>query len=91
MKFTANVICRQILAQQAAQAVKADALKVQQHSAVVATKEAANVAVNAEAVAVVTEEAETRVVEAKTVAVTVGFALLVGALVARFEARKKKE
>ena len=29
--------------------------------------------------------------QAKTVAVTVGFALLIGALVARFEARRKKE
>ena len=48
-KFTASVIYRQILVVQAAQAVRADALKVQQHSAVVATKEAANVAVNAEA------------------------------------------
>jgi hypothetical protein len=48
-KFTANVIYLQTLVVQAAQAVKADVLKVQQHSAVVATKEAANVVVNAEA------------------------------------------
>ena len=45
----ANAIYRQTLAVQAATAVKADALKAQQHLAVVAMKEAANVAANAEA------------------------------------------
>ena len=45
----ANVIFLQTLAVQAAQAVKVDALKVQQHlAAVVATKEVANVVANAE-------------------------------------------
>jgi len=48
-KFTANATYRQILVVQAAQAVKADALKARQHLAVVATKEAASAAVNAEA------------------------------------------
>jgi hypothetical protein len=41
---------------QAAAAVKVAVRKVQHHLAVVATKEAANVVVNAEAVVVVTEE-----------------------------------
>jgi hypothetical protein len=50
-KFTANAIYHQTLVAQAAQAVKADALKAaRQASAVVAAmKEAASVAVNAEA------------------------------------------
>ena len=49
-KFTANATYRQILVVQAAQAVKADALKAhRQASAAVATKEAASAAVNAEA------------------------------------------
>ena len=48
-KFTANATYHQTLVVQAAQAVKVVVRKVQQHLAVVATKEAANVVVNAEA------------------------------------------
>ena len=63
VKFTVNVTCHQTSAAPAAQAVKAAVRKVQHHLADVATKEAANVVVNAE---VVTEE-----VVVMTVAVTV--------------------
>ena len=49
-KFTANAIFLQTLAEPAAQAAKADVLKVaRQAAAVGVTKEAANAAVNAEA------------------------------------------
>jgi hypothetical protein len=49
VKFTANAICRQTLAQQATPALKADVRKVLHHSADAATKEAASVVVIAEA------------------------------------------
>ena len=51
-KFTANAIYHQILVVQVQAAVKADALKVQQHLAVVVTKEVENVVENAEAATV---------------------------------------
>ena len=58
-KYTANATYRQTLVLQAAQVVKVVVRKAQHHLADVATKEAANVVVNAEAAdQVVTEEVD---------------------------------
>ena len=68
-RFTANATYRQTSAVQAAQAVKADALKARQHLVVVVTKEAASAAVNAEAA---TGNQAVAAVIAEAVAVTTG-------------------
>jgi hypothetical protein len=75
----ANATYHQILVVPAAQAVKVAVRKVQRHLAVVATKEAANVVVNAEVAVVVIEEVVTRV--AVIVAVVVKIAQVVAVVV----------
>src|ERR1700744_3420773 len=82
-KFTANVIYLQTLAVQAAQAVKVAVRKVQHHLAGVATKEAANVVVSAEAMTeeVVTRAAVKTVVVVKIVLVAVAVRTVVAVIV----------